>query len=68
MLNVAFSGRRRFLLEHHILSATHVPVFYHRGELAWRLANFYAANNIASAFGGLLSFGVIHAHSGSFAD
>jgi MFS family permease len=32
--------------------------FYRRGELARRLALFYAAQSIASAFGGLLAFGV----------
>ncbi|QIX00381.1 hypothetical protein AMS68_005898 [Peltaster fructicola] len=32
--------------------------FYKRGELARRLALFYAASNIAGAFGGLLAFGV----------
>ncbi len=31
--------------------------FYRRGELARRLAVFYAASNIANAFGGLLAFG-----------
>lgn len=39
--------------------------FYRRGELARRLALFYAAQSIASAFGGLLAFGVFHIHSGS---
>lgn len=43
-------------------------MFYRRGELARRLAIFYAASNIASAFGGLLSFGVFHIHSGSLAN
>ncbi|KAL1968396.1 hypothetical protein VTN77DRAFT_1925 [Rasamsonia byssochlamydoides] len=32
--------------------------FYRRGELARRLAIFYAASNIANAFSGLLAFGV----------
>ncbi|KAJ5038953.1 uncharacterized protein L3040_006626 [Drepanopeziza brunnea f. sp. 'multigermtubi'] len=32
--------------------------FYRRGELARRLAMFYAASNIANAFTGLLAFGV----------
>jgi len=32
--------------------------FYRRGELARRLALFYAAQSIAGAFGGLLAFGV----------
>ncbi|OCT54062.1 putative transporter [Cladophialophora carrionii] len=43
-------------------------LFYRRGELARRLAIFYAASNIASAFGGLLSFGVFQIHSGSLAN
>jgi MFS family permease len=42
--------------------------FYRRGELARRLALFYAAQSIASAFGGLLAFGVFQIHSGSFAN
>ncbi|MCJ1229585.1 hypothetical protein MMC12_006253 [Toensbergia leucococca] len=42
--------------------------FYRRGELARRLALFYAAQSIASAFSGLLAFGVFHIHSGSLAD
>ncbi|KAF2093157.1 putative MFS transporter [Rhizodiscina lignyota] len=42
--------------------------FYRRGELARRLALFYAASNIAYAFGGLLAFGVFQIHSGSFAN
>ena len=42
--------------------------FYRRGELARRLALFYAAQSIASAFGGLLAFGVFHIHSGSLAN
>ncbi len=42
--------------------------FYRRGELARRLAIFYAASSIASAFGGLLSYGVFQIHSGSLAD
>lgn len=40
--------------------------FYRRGELARRLAIFYAAQSIASAFGGLLAFGVFQIHSGAF--
>jgi len=32
--------------------------FYRRGELARRLAIFYAASNVANAFSGLLAFGV----------
>ncbi|KIW77842.1 hypothetical protein Z517_07675 [Fonsecaea pedrosoi CBS 271.37] len=43
-------------------------LFYRRGELARRLAIFYAASNIASAFGGLLSFGVFQIHSTSLAN
>ncbi|KAI4752518.1 putative MFS transporter [Aureobasidium sp. EXF-3400] len=39
--------------------------FYRRGELARRLAVFYAASNIASAFGGLISYGVFQIASGS---
>ncbi|KAL8732786.1 MAG: hypothetical protein Q9166_002568 [cf. Caloplaca sp. 2 TL-2023] len=41
--------------------------FYRRGELARRLAIFYAAQSIASAFGGLLAFGVFQIESGSLA-
>ncbi|KAL1296804.1 hypothetical protein AAFC00_004432 [Neodothiora populina] len=39
--------------------------FYRRGELARRLAVFYAASNIAAAFGGLLSFGVFQIEGGA---
>ncbi|KXT03787.1 hypothetical protein AC578_752 [Pseudocercospora eumusae] len=39
--------------------------FYRRGELARRLAIFYAASNIAYAFGGLLAFGVFHIKGGN---
>jgi MFS family permease len=42
--------------------------FYRRGELARRLALFYAAQSIASAFGGLLAFGVFQIHTGTLAD
>lgn len=42
--------------------------FYRRGELARRLALFYAAQSIASAFGGLLAFGVFQIKSGSIAN
>lgn len=42
--------------------------FYRRGELARRLALFYAASSIASAFGGLLSYGVFQIKSGSLAN
>ncbi|EME40139.1 hypothetical protein DOTSEDRAFT_74842 [Dothistroma septosporum NZE10] len=38
--------------------------FYRRGELARRLAIFYAASNIAGAFGGLLAFGMFQVHGG----
>lgn len=36
----------------------YLTTFYRRGELARRLAIFYAASNVASAFSGLLSFAV----------
>ena len=42
--------------------------FYRRGELARRLALFYAAQSIASAFGGLLAFGTFQIHSSSLDD
>lgn len=42
--------------------------FYRRGELARRLAIFYAASNIASAFGGLLAYGVFQIKGGSIAN
>jgi MFS family permease len=41
------------------------PSFYRRGELARRLAIFYAAQSIASAFSGLLAFGVFQITTGS---
>lgn len=41
--------------------------FYRRGELARRLAIFYAASNIANAFSGLLSFGVFQIEGTSLA-
>lgn len=41
--------------------------FYRRGELARRLAIFYAASNIANAFSGLLSYGVFHINNTSLA-
>jgi MFS family permease len=41
--------------------------FYRRGELARRLAIFYAASNIAYAFGGLLAFGVFQIQGGALA-
>ncbi|MCJ1420144.1 hypothetical protein MMC32_006501 [Xylographa parallela] len=43
-------------------------LFYRRGELARRLALFYAAQSIASAFSGLLAFGVFQITTGSLAD
>lgn len=42
--------------------------FYRRGELARRLALFYAAQSIASAFGGLLAFGVFQIQTGTLQD
>jgi hypothetical protein len=42
--------------------------FYRRGELARRLAIFYAAQSIASAFSGLLAFGVFQIQGGPLAD
>lgn len=42
--------------------------FYRRGELARRLALFYAAQSIASAFGGLLAFGVFQIRTGALAE
>lgn len=38
--------------------------FYRRGELGRRLAIFYAASNIAYAFGGLLAFGTFQIEGG----
>lgn len=49
----------------HILTYQHR--FYRRGELARRLGIFYAAQSIASAFSGLLAFGVFQIHSGPLA-
>ena len=43
----------------------YLTTFYRRGELARRLALFYAASNIANAFSGLLAFGVFHIKSTS---
>ena len=43
----------------------YLTTFYRRGELARRLALFYAAQSIASAFGGLLAFGTFQIHTGS---
>lgn len=42
----------------------YLTTFYRRGELARRLALFYAASNIANAFSGLLAFGVFHIKTG----
>ncbi|PTD06764.1 putative transporter [Fusarium culmorum] len=44
----------------------YLTTFYRRGELARRLAVFYAASNIANAFSGLLSFGVFQIDSKMF--
>lgn len=41
----------------------YLTTFYRRGELASRLAIFYAASNIANAFSGLLAFGVFQIKS-----
>ncbi|PWW79448.1 MFS general substrate transporter [Tuber magnatum] len=41
----------------------YLTTFYRRGELARRLAIFYAASSIANAFSGLLAFGVFHIKS-----
>jgi len=41
---------------------------YRRGELARRLATFYTASSIASAFGGLLSYRVFQIKSSSIAN
>ncbi|KAL2864418.1 putative MFS transporter [Aspergillus lucknowensis] len=45
----------------------YLTTFYRRGELARRLAIFYAAQSIASAFSGLLAFGVFRIDSGPLA-
>lgn len=42
--------------------------FYRRGELARRLAVFYAASNIAGAFGGLLAYGAFQIKGGVLED
>jgi MFS family permease len=44
----------------------YLTTFYRRGELARRLAIFYAASNIANAFSGLLAYGVFHIQSSIF--
>ena len=46
----------------------YLTTFYRRGELARRLAIFYAAQSIASAFGGLLAFGCFQIKTGKLAD
>jgi len=43
----------------------YLTTFYRRGELARRLAIFYAASNIANAFSGLLAFGVFQIQNSS---
>ncbi|KAJ5787898.1 hypothetical protein N7457_002888 [Penicillium paradoxum] len=43
----------------------YLTTFYRRGELARRLAIFYAASNIASAFSGLIAFGVFQIEGSS---
>ncbi|KAF9895166.1 hypothetical protein FE257_000068 [Aspergillus nanangensis] len=45
----------------------YLTTFYRRGELARRLAIFYAAQSIASAFSGLLAFGVFRIDTGPLA-
>lgn len=42
----------------------YLTTFYRRGELARRLAIFYAASNVANAFSGLLAFGVFQIRDG----
>lgn len=41
----------------------YLTTFYRRGELARRLAIFYAASNIANAFSGLFAFAVFQINS-----
>ncbi|GAB7363457.1 hypothetical protein MBLNU230_g3729t2 [Neophaeotheca triangularis] len=43
----------------------YLSTLYRRGELARRLAIFYAASSVAGAFGGLLSFGVFQIEGGA---
>lgn len=45
----------------------YLTTFYRRGELARRLAIFYAAQSISSAFGGLLAFGTFQIKDGALA-
>lgn len=49
----------------HCLTSARRTQFYRRGELARRLAIFYAASNIAGAFGGLLAYGTFQIHGGA---
>lgn len=44
----------------------YLTTFYRRGELARRLAIFYAASNVANAFSGLLAFAVFQIKSSLF--
>ncbi|KZF23090.1 putative MFS transporter [Xylona heveae TC161] len=46
----------------------YLTTFYRRGELARRLAIFYAAQSVASAFGGLLAFGCFQIKGGKLED
>jgi len=41
----------------------YLSTFYTRGEIASRLGIFYAASNVAGAFGGLIAYGVFQAHA-----
>lgn len=42
----------------------YLTMFYRRGELAHRLAVFYAASNVANGFSDLLAFAVSHVRAG----
>lgn len=46
----------------------YLTTFYRRGELARRLAVFYAASNIANAFSGLIAFGVFQIKTSSISN
>ena len=46
----------------------YLTTFYRRGELARRLAIFYAASNIANAFSGLIAFGVFQIKNSSISN
>lgn len=46
----------------------YLTTFYRRGELARRLAFFYAASNIAYAFSGLIAFGVFQIKGSNLPD